>query len=131
MSEKLENKIREIELKIERQEAVNEIRNLMGRYEAMRFTTKEIVHTPELLATWRPDVSVEEAAHGVVMGTENAIARWEKVKTGNLNAACKMHLASTAVIEVAGNGQTAKGTFISFCFETGIKSLEDKDFIER
>jgi hypothetical protein len=121
----------EVLLRLQRHDAVHEILNLMGRYETYHFVRSEIAQTVNLFALWRPDCCVEEGAHGVALGTEAVIKRWTETKVGNQKAAAALHLASTPVIEVAGNGKTAKGTFLSLGMGSGLISLKERKVREQ
>ncbi len=122
--------LEELSKKLDKLDAVNQIKNLMGRYETYHYTRAEIGNTADLFALWRPDCAVEEGGHGCALGTEAVIKRWKGGTPGDLRAASALHLASTPCIEVAGDGKTAKGTFLSLGNGTGIKNLEKKEVRE-
>jgi hypothetical protein len=99
----------------------HEIRNLMGRYEYLH-TDGLHEETANLFARHTPGVKLEIANFGVYDGFEsirrfyvgaNAFAEGDRI--GHLH----LHTLTTPVIEVAADGQTAQGVWISPGVETG------------
>lgn len=115
-----------IQLKFERLEAVQEIQNIMGRYSYMH-TAGLHKESGDLFALKTPGVRAE-MMWGVYEG-EAGIRRlypgfheWAdrdegsgKPRPGTMH----MHTLTTPVIEVAGDGKTAKAVWISPGHETG------------
>lgn len=105
---------------IDRLEAVHEIQNLMGRYVWMH----EVQKDPEFIDTMfanNPDVSWEVAHMGLYRGREAVREilnqhgpKGETIAPGTLF----VHTLTTPVIEIAEDGQTAKGVWKSPGAET-------------
>lgn len=118
--EQLAAKVELLEKELEREKAINEIQKLMGRY--------EVVHNP--LTMWRtaedcfalsmPDVSMEVSDWGVWVGAEAVTYLFGTVMKEEPIGTMFIHTLATPVIEVAGDGQTAKGIWHSPGFETQI-----------
>jgi hypothetical protein len=121
--ESLEEQVKQLKKQVERLEAYNEIQNLVAKY--------EVIHTPltehqsaELFALKQPDVSVEIAMWGKTVGPENIKRTWPKrvdpESGGETTMAGGMfeHDLTTPVIQVAKDGQTAKGLWFSPGHET-------------
>jgi hypothetical protein len=124
----LEDRVKLLEKEIERLQAYNEIQNLVAKY--------EVIHTPltehqsaELFALKQPDVSVEIAMWGKVIGPGNIQRVWPKrvkdTASGEQTMAGGMfeHDLTTPVIQVAKDGKTAKGLW----FSPGHETLRDKN----
>jgi hypothetical protein len=118
---KLLEEVNEIQNKrIQRLDDVYEIQNLMGRHVYMHE-----VHRPtdKLHALNTPGVSAEVAQYGVFEGREGLMrlqtppASLVSDETGLMFE----NLLTTPVIEVAGDGKTAKGVWIS----PGLETLRD------
>jgi hypothetical protein len=109
-----------LEERIQRLEDIHEIQNLMGREQFMH-TAGMHRETLELFAQKTPGVRVEVDSWGIYEGTEG-IRRvgigvhgyHEKDHIGSM----MMHTLTTPVIEVAGDGKTAKAVWISPGHET-------------
>jgi hypothetical protein len=118
LQQKLESTIKKHELEIERLQAVTAIQNCMGHYETVHITPMENSRTPECFAMWRPDCSCEVSDWGCIFGPE-AMKRFWEVQTGDeLRGGIFFHTLTTPIIQVAGNGKTAKVTWASPGFET-------------
>jgi hypothetical protein len=116
---RLEAKIAEHELQIERLKAVSAVQNCMGRYETFHLVGTEVGKTPECYALWRDDVTVEVSDGGIVYGAKNVEAYWKNFTTMDPeNRSIFFHSLATPCIQVAGDGKTAKATFWSPGFET-------------
>ena len=108
MDEKrLEKQRAALRLKIERARARSEIESLFGRYTMLQSILEE-EKIPDLFAQKTPGVKVRMAGYGTMHG----IAGVKKLYTdrnpkykGRLN----VHAALGPIIEIAGDGQTAKG----------------------
>jgi len=111
-----------LEARIQRLEDIHEIQNLLGRYEYLHTADKQ-EETVELYAKKTPGVTAEVANWGVYEGIEGIKRLFlglhrmggEKALIGSMH----MHTLTTQVIEVAGDGKTAKGVWISPGHETG------------
>ena len=109
-----------LEERIEHLEAVHEIQNLMGRYSY--FHTADMQEaTVELWAKNLPDLKVD-LPWGVYEGPDAAercyLVDHQRLPEEALAGALHMHTLTTPVIEVAGDGKTAKGVWISPGVET-------------
>lgn len=110
-----------LEEKIERLEAVHEIQNLMGRY-SYYHTANMHEETVELWAKKTPGVRADIPSFGLYEGIEGIERLFvgahnilgEEARIGEMH----MHTLTTPVIEVAGDGKTAKGVWISPGHET-------------
>jgi hypothetical protein len=116
-----------LEERIQRLEDIHEIQNLMSRYEYLH-TAGLQDETADLFAKKTPGVRAEIANWGVYEGIEG-IRRlypgFHKYLEGNPAGQMFMHALTTSVIEVAGDGKTAKGVWISPGHET-IRDPEGK-----
>ncbi|MFC1946281.1 nuclear transport factor 2 family protein [Chloroflexota bacterium] len=108
---------------MERLQAVQEIHNLMGRYEFLH-TAGRNDETLELFAMNTPGVRAARGAWGIFDGPEGIKRLYSTVhnyiRTGASNPGKEngagvliMQHLTTPVIEVAGDGQTAKGIWVS------------------
>jgi hypothetical protein len=105
--------------RLERMEAVHEIQNIMGRYEYLLSAAmgEELVN---LFAGKSPDVSVSIGDWGVYRGIEGIRRNFvdgfsQYVPKVGWMAECDL---TTPVIEVAGDGKTARGAWSAPGFET-------------
>lgn len=111
-----------LEERIQRLEDIHEIQNLFSRYEYFH-TADMQEETVELYAKKTPGVSAEIANWGVYEGVEGIKRLFlglhrqggEKARIGGMH----MHTLTTPVIEVAGDGKTAKAVWISPGHESG------------
>jgi hypothetical protein len=90
----------------------------MGLYETVHITPAEIWRTPEIFALWRDDCSVEVSDWGCFFGPDAITGFWEAMKADELKGGIFWHAVTTPVIEVAGDGKTAKVVWFSPGFET-------------
>ena len=123
MADNNEERLMAIEKKIERLEAYNEIQNLVAKY-AVIHTPLSMHQSPELFALKQPDVSIEIAMWGKLIGAEQI----KKVFSGMrerkpVPGTMFEHQLTTPVIQVAGDCQTAKGLW----FSPGHETMEDED----
>jgi hypothetical protein len=117
---RLEAKIAEYDLQIQRLQAISAIQNCMGRYETYHLVGSEVGKTPECYALWRDDVTVEVSDGGVVYGAESVKNYWLNFTSMDPgNTSIFYHTLATPCIQVAGDGKTAKATWWSPGFETG------------
>jgi len=107
--------------KIERLDAIQEIQNLMGRYIWMHEVQKDPEFIDTMFAKNNPDVSWEVAHMGLYRGREAVKEILDKhgprggtIAPGTLF----IHTLTTPVIEIAEDGQTAKGVWKSPGAET-------------
>ena len=126
-SESLEERIKQMEedndrlrQEIVRLQAIQEIKNVMGKYQVYH-TPRTFWKTPELFALKQPDVSVEIAMWGVYTGAEQVKAVYQRIMVEPIVGTMFEHDLTTSMIEVAGDGQTAKGVWFSPGHETPIK----------
>jgi hypothetical protein len=117
----LENQIKEIQHQNERLQAVVEIQNVMSRYEY--FHTADMQE--ETVALWAknaPDIRANVPSFGLYRGYEGVRRLYvgahqsfgEEARVGMMH----MHALTTPVIEVAGDGKTARAVWISPGHET-------------
>ena len=95
-----------------RLKSVNEIQNLMGTY-TVNHVPKNMADHVELFALEMPDVSVEVGDRGVYRGPEAVKALFGQTFTMDLKGNLLIHYLATPMIEVAGDGKTAKGVWRS------------------
>jgi hypothetical protein len=113
---------RSLEERIQRLEDIHEVQNLFGRYEYFH-TADMQEETVELYAKKTPGVSAEIANWGVYEGVEGIkrlfLGLHRQGGKEALIGSMHMHTLTTPVIEVAGDGKTAKAAWISPGIETG------------
>ncbi len=98
---------------MERQQAVTAVQNLMGRYTYYQFADKQI-ETGELYALKTPGVKVELPSGNPAIGGEAVKAFYAaSAKSNKAEGMFHLHPMQTPVVEVAGDGKTAKGVFLS------------------
>ena len=117
----LEAQIAELRERISRQEDIEEIRNLMGKYEVWHVPNK-VTETWRLFAQKAPDVSAEIADWGVYVGIDKIRLLYEEVHRVPLKGTMHEHYLTTYVIQVAKDGKTAKGIFFSPGHESWVTS---------
>lgn len=113
--------IKSLEERVQRLEDIHQIQNLMGRLEFLHTAGME-KEAMQLFALKTPGVSAEVANWGVYEGAEGIrrmsmgihLAGGEKARVGTMH----LHTLTTPVIEVAGDGKTAKAVWISPGLET-------------
>jgi hypothetical protein len=118
----LEELNRSQQKEMERLKAVHEIQNLMGRYSFFH-TAGMQEETTQLWARKTPGIRADVPSFGLYEGFEGikrlyigAHNYFEGDRIGQMH----MHTLTTPVIEVAGDGKTAKGVWISPGQETGL-----------
>jgi hypothetical protein len=107
--------------RVERLDDIQEIQNLMGRYVWMHEVQKDPEFIDTMFAKNNPDVSWEVAHMGLYRGREavNEILNQHGPKGGSIAPGTLfMHTLTTPVIEIAEDGQTAKGVWKSPGAET-------------
>ena len=122
LEERVEHLEKVYEKRIQRLEDMLEIQNLMGRYVYYHEVHRE-TEFPELFyARNAPDISGEVADMGCYSGQEAVIKLLKTpppAEMHNTKGMMIQHTLTTPVIEVAGDGKTAKGIWISPGHETG------------
>ena len=116
----LEEKIERLEKEIQRLKDIHEIQNLMGRYEYLHTSAGGDYKLPDLLwAKKTPGASAELGNWGVYEGFEGVKKIYDATGKGSeIPGQMFMHTLTTPVIEVADDGKTAKGVWISPGHET-------------
>ena len=127
-SKAIEERLRQLEAanesyqkKLDRVDAVQEIQNLMGRYVWMHEVQKDPEFIDTMFAKNNPDVSWEVAHMGLYRGREavREILNQHGPKDGTISPGTLfIHTLTTPVIEIAEDGQTAKGVWKSPGAET-------------
>jgi len=102
--------------------SVTDIQNLMGRY-TVNHTPKNIGSHVELFAMHRADVSVEIGDRGVYVGAEAVRRLFQDEFAMALEGNLLIHYLATPMIEVSGDGLTAKGVWRS----PGIEAVAPPD----
>ena len=104
---------------IDRLHAVNEIQNVMAQYEYWHYP-ELFPRKTELFALSMPDVSMDLSNGGIFTGKSALEFLWNELlgKAGKEPGAMFIHPLTTPNIQVAADGQTAKGIWISPGLET-------------
>jgi len=112
---------RSLEERVQRLEDIHEIQNVFGKYEYYH-TADMQEETVELYAQKTPGVSAEIANWGVYEGIEGIkrlfVGLHRQGGKEALVGSMHMHTLTTPVVEVAGDGKTAKAVWISPGHET-------------
>lgn len=109
----LEQKLAEIDRKLERLQAYHDVANVMAGY-AINHCQKNIAHDADYFALDMPDVSVEIANGGVLVGPDAVKALYAEVYyQPEYKGKYLKHYLATPAIEVAADGKTAKGVWYS------------------
>jgi hypothetical protein len=102
------------EERVQRLEDIHEIQNLMGREQ---FFHMAALHdrVMELWAKKTPEVSVQISSMGKWEGTEGLkkVNDYHKYTWGDAVGEMSVHTLTTPIIEVAGDGKTARGVWLS------------------
>lgn len=117
----LEESNKKLQLEVTRAQDIAAIQNVMGRYETIH-NSQDISKSWELFADM-PDTYTQIAGMRKIEGYENVVKSWQSQVPGSnpgspLNGTMLEHPLSSPVIVVAGDGQTAKATFVSLGHET-------------
>lgn len=108
-----ERRLAEIERSLERLQAYHDVANVMAGY-TINHCQKNIAHDVDYFALDMPDVSVEIANGGVLVGSEAVKALYEEVYyQPEYTGKYLKHYLATPAIEVAADGKTAKGVWYS------------------
>lgn len=113
---------------VQKLEDTRQIANLMGRYIYLHEVNRDAEFPDTMYARKTPGVSAEVATGGVYLG-ENIRKMFEpppEMGPGPMNGGLFTHPLTTPVIEVAGDGKTAKGVWISPGYETSANDPETK-----
>jgi hypothetical protein len=109
------------QLEIQRLKDINEIQNLMGTYEFWHTAGLNKETVEQLWAKKTPGVRTEIANFGVYDGPEGTRKFWYEMQGathGDRKGHMHLHTLTTPIIQVAGDGKTAKGVWISPGVET-------------
>lgn len=129
--EQMRKMLAQYRLELNRLQAVNDIQACMAHYEQVHLNPEYIARSTEAFAMWRPDVSCEVSDWGCVFGPDAMQKFWDRQTGDDLRGGIFFHTLCSPCIQVAGNGQTAKATWMSAGFETmpaGIMAPESKSF---
>ena len=113
----LEKTVKTMQYEIERLQAINEIENLMSKYEYLHMTNRN-PDVIKLYAKKVPDVSVSIKEMGTWKGPDAPDRAWGMnpgIEQG-FRGAMGIHPTTTPMIVVAGDGKTAKGVWIGTGF---------------
>jgi len=109
-------------LQYERVMAVNAVSNLMGRYSFVHLANAYDDRWTDLFANGDPDLKIEIASRGIWQGPDAAkrlVKHYAAQDDGKPPVGIMgVHAMASSVIEVAGDGQTARGVWISPGSET-------------
>lgn len=109
-----------LEERIQHLEDIQDIQNLMGRYSYLHTAGKH-KETAELFAENTPGVKAEFPAWGIYDGYESikrVFVGVHSFQDGDRVGIMRMHTMSTPIVEVAEDGLTARGAWISPGHET-------------
>jgi hypothetical protein len=116
MSTELEAMVISLKKEVEKLKAVNQIQNMMGRYEYW-LTSNQYENIARMFAKNSPGVQAELNDSGVFKGYDGAWKLYVDIHKfmmqGPPVGKLTVHTLTTPVIEVAGDGQTARGLWIS------------------
>lgn len=115
----IEERLEKLELEMERRRAVVEIQNCIGRYEGVH-KAMTMWMTPQMFALTMPDVSMEVSDWGVFVGPEAVTFQFAQMMKEEPIGTMFDHYICTPIIEVAGDGKTARAKFDSPGHETQI-----------
>ena len=124
-SNDIEKRLAAMEREVSRLRAVVDIQNLMGR-ETNNHIPLNMHRKPQMFAIDRPDVSVEIADRGRYVGAEAIRILFEQQFQMILKGNLLIHYLATPMIEVAGDGLTAKGAWLSPGLEAVRHSEQEK-----
>ena len=110
---------------VARLRALNDIQNLMGAY-TVNHLPKNLHDHVELFAMERDDISVEVGDRGLYVGPEAVRTLFGRQFKMALEGNLLIHYLATPMIEVAGDGETAKGVWRSPGIEAVVMLGDDK-----
>jgi hypothetical protein len=107
---------------------VHEVQNLMGRYIYLHEVNRDSEFPDTIYAQKTPGVSAEVATAGAYVGKgiRKMFEPMPGMPAGPMKGGLFTHPLTTPVIEIAGDGKTAKGIWISPGYETGANDPETK-----
>jgi len=117
--DKLEEENKKLRLEVERAQAVNEIRNILGKLQA--YHTAGMDEKITTLFAKRPDSRVYFGELGSFDGPDCAERAGATMPGGPRAGHMPIHLMCNPVIEVAADGQTAQAVFVA----AGIVAMKD------
>ena len=109
-----------LEQRVERLWDIQQIKNLMGRYEYYH-TAQEHMKTVELFALKSEGIRIDVVGMGIyegVAGVKKFFYDWHNSLDGDRKGSLNIHLLTTEVIEVADDGRTARAVWMSPGLET-------------
>jgi hypothetical protein len=116
----IEERLEALEKQVQRNKDYNEIQNLMGRYEFFHSCGQDSYIARNLFAYWHPDANSEYGPLGVfdAQGSVDFFDNQSCMMTdGTFYRPAKgnaiIHQVTTPCIEIAEDGKTAKGTWLS------------------
>ena len=116
MSTELEEMVAGLKREVERLTAVNEIQNMMGRYEYW-LTSGQYENIAKMFAKDAPGIRAELNDSGVFKGYDGAWRLYVDIHNamtqGDNKGKLTVHSLTTPVIEVAKDGRTARALWIS------------------
>jgi hypothetical protein len=124
--EEISDKLERLQKEVQRLKDVNEIQNFMSRYNLCHEMQLDYKFPETMYAQKTPGVSAEIAQAGVYLGQEG-IRKMYSPMPGSIPGPSKgimfTHPLTTPIIEVAGDGKTAKGAWVSPCWEAKMDSV--------
>jgi hypothetical protein len=111
----LEEKNKKIEHELDRAKAVNEIQNLMSKYEYWH-TAGQNDKKGQFIAQKTPGARIEYITSGVFEGSKGLkkfLVDLHDGFGGKYDGGMAVHPLTTPIIEVAGDGKTARGLWLS------------------
>jgi len=116
----VEERLAKLEHELERAKAINEINNLCGKIQWLHTNNKQ-QEIPVLFAKKAKDVRISWGSVGSWEGQAN-IQKPGKTFTSHDPGLCPLHFMANSIIEVAADGQTAKGVWIA----SGVVAMKDR-----
>jgi hypothetical protein len=108
----MQDELEQLRFELFRLKSLQDIQNLMGMY-TVNHVPKNMHDHLELFAMNMPDVSVEVGDRGVYVGPDALRTLFGKQFSMELKGNMLIHYLATPMIEVAGDGKTAKGVWRS------------------
>jgi hypothetical protein len=118
--EEISNILEALQKEVRRLKDVHEIQNFMGRYNFYHELQRDNEFPDTMYAQKTPGVSAEIAQAGVYIGREGLRKMYSPMPgaaAGPSKGVMFTHPLTTPIIEVAGDGKTAKGVWVSPCWE--------------
>lgn len=118
----LESQIAEMRLQQDRLAARNEVQNIFSRYQSLH----NVFRDEEIIDMWvkkgTPGMSSQYTNTGVYTNWDSIMKYHQNRPTPD--GKLLVHFTTTPIIEVAGDGETAKGTWIVAGIESGLSDPE-------